>query len=69
MERSNIRRVVIHEPQGMNALALFDKVSSFHVDLIERRLNQDTLTPEQKIAVIDKIQKDLLGREKDGIIR
>ena len=66
MYQNRIRRIVIHEPD-MHALA--DKVSEFHRDIIERKLNQFGLSVEQKIAVIDKILDDLKSREVDGFIK
>ena len=68
MPRNRIRQIVIHEPdKGIHALP--DRVSEFHVDIIERRLNQSSLSTEQKVAVIDKILDALKSREVDGVIK
>lgn len=68
MPRNRIRQIVFHEPaEGIHALP--DKVSEFHVDIIERRLNQSDLSTEQKIAVVDKILDALKSREVDGVIK
>lgn len=69
MYQNRIRHIVIHEPDGGDRHALADKVSEFHRDIIERKLNQSALSVEQKIAVIDKILDDLKLREADGFIK
>lgn len=69
MYQNRIRNIVIHEPDGGDIHALADKVSEFHRDIIERKLNQSGLSVEQKIAIIDKILDALKSREIDGFIK
>lgn len=69
MYKNRIRNIVIHEPKSGDMHALADKVSAFHVDIIERRLRQSDLTAVQKIAVIDKIIENLKSREVNGFIK
>ena len=69
MYQNRIRNIVIHEPDGRDIHALADKVSEFHRDIIERKLNQSGLSVEQKSAVVDKILDDLKSREIDGFIK
>lgn len=69
MSKNRIGHIIVHEPDGGDVHALADKVSEFHRDIIERKLNQSGLSAEQKIAVIDKILDDLKSREVDGFIK
>lgn len=69
MYKNRIRSIVIHEPKSGDKRALADRINAFHVDIIERRLNQFNLTTEQKVAVIDKIMDTLKSREVGGIIK
>ena len=69
MYQNRIRHIVIHEPDDGDIHALADKVSEFHAEIIERKLNQSGLSVEQKIAVVDKILDDLKSREVDGFIK
>lgn len=69
MYKNRIRNVVIHEPESGDMYTLVDRVSAFHVDIIERRLRQSDLTAVQKIAVIDKIIENLKSREVNGFIK
>lgn len=69
MKKNKIQNVIIHIADNADIHALSDKVNAFHVDVIERRLNQSDLTTEQKIAVIDKIIENLKLREVNGFIK
>ena len=42
---------------------------TFHLEVVERRLNSSNLTTEEKITVIDKILDNLKSHELDGIIK
>lgn len=66
MKKNQIRHLVIHNAENTDHNALADKVSAFHVQVIERRLNQFPLTAEQKIVIIDKIIETLKSREAEG---
>lgn len=69
MGKNGIRNIVVHISDNADIHTLADRISEFHVDIIERRLNQSNLATEQKIAVIDKIIDDLKSREVAGIIK
>ncbi len=69
MRKNVIRNVVVHVADDADIHALADKVSEFHADIIERKLNQSNLTTAQKIAVIDKIIDDLKSREVNEFIK
>ena len=69
MRKNIVRNVIVHIADNADIHALADRVSEFHVDIIERKLNQSDLTTEQKIAVIDKILDNLKSREINGIIK
>lgn len=58
MRQSKIKRVVVHT-DGIDRAALAERVSTFHVDIIERYLKDTSLTNPQKIEVIDKILERL----------
>lgn len=66
MIRNTARSVIVHID---NMKALPNKINSFHLEMIERILNQSTLTLEQKLTVIDKIMADMQSREIDGVIK
>lgn len=69
MRKNSIRNVIVHVAENADIHTLADKVSEFHADIIERKLNQSDLTTEQKIAVIDKIIDALKSSEVNGIIK
>ncbi len=55
MRKSCAINIIIHPPDENNRQNLEKKVSRFHAEIIERRLNHSDLTAEQQAAVIDKI--------------
>lgn len=59
MKKNFVQDVIIHMDDTIDFYALANKVSKFHADIIERKLNQSNLTIEQRIAVVDKIIKNL----------
>ena len=69
MRKNVVQNVIVHIAEDADISALTDKISGFHVDLIEYRLNQSDLTVKQKIAVVDKILNNLKSREVNGIIK
>lgn len=69
MRKNTIQNVIVHIADNADIHALADRVNEFHLDIIERKLNQSDLSTEQKIAVIDKILDDLKSREINGIIK
>lgn len=67
MRKNKIQKIVLHiVPHDLPSL--YDKINAFHVEIIERRLNQSTLIIDQKITVIDLINENLKSREINGII-
>jgi len=68
MRKNHVRGIVIHLADNINTNALAERVSQFHADIIERRLQKSCLPSEQKIQIIDKITASLKLREADGII-
>lgn len=69
MKKNQIRRVIIHGADNLNFNSLSDKINEFHIEVIERRLNQLSLTKEQKNAVINRIIDNLKLREVNGVIK
>ncbi len=69
MKKNHVQSIIIHTPDNMDFHALSDKVNEFHAEVIERRLNRSNQTIEQKLAVIDKIIKNLKSRESGGVIK
>lgn len=69
MVNKQVRKIVIHlvEPPKSDT-SVPDKMNELHVEIIRRRLDQNNLTAEQKIAVIDQIIENLRSRETAGII-
>lgn len=53
----------------MDSHSLSNKINEFHVEVIERRLNNSNLSAKEKIAVIDRILENLKSRENEGIIK
>ena len=69
MKKNHVRGIVIHLADNTNTYALAERMSQFHADIIERRLQKSCLPTEQKIHIIDKITDSLKLREADGIIK
>ncbi|MDR2023845.1 MAG: hypothetical protein LBQ71_11535 [Hungatella sp.] len=69
MKKNYIQNVIIHTPDNMDFHSLSDKINEFHVEVVERKLNNSNLTVEEKIAVIDRILENLKSREHEGIIK
>ena len=69
MKKNCVQNVIIHVSDNVDFHALSDKITEFHFEVIERRLNSSNLTTEEKITVIDKILESLKSRELNGIIK
>lgn len=68
MRKNKIQNIVLHAvPHDLPSL--YDKINTFHVEIIERRLNQSALTIDQKITVIDLINENLKSMEINGTIQ
>jgi hypothetical protein len=67
MRKNHALNIIIHNADS-NPDFRPDIVNEFHVQVIERRLNQLPLTTAQKVIVIDKIIESLKKREINGII-
>lgn len=59
MGKNCVQRVVVHLDEQASGLSLSDKISQFHVDIIERRLASSGLSAEDQIAVIKRIMENL----------
>ena len=68
MRKNYVQRVMIHLPEDMDVHRLAGKVNRFHVEVIERRLNQADLPVEKKLEAVSRIQENLKRREVDGWI-
>ncbi len=69
MKKNCIQNIVIHVSDNMDSRSLSNKINEFHVEVIERRLNDSNLSAKEKIAVIDRILENLKSREHEGIIK
>lgn len=69
MRRNYVKKIVIHISHEHSLSSLADKVSQFHGDVIERRLNASNLPTQQKIMVIDQILEKVKLREQTRIIK
>lgn len=67
MKKNSAQDVIIHIDDNVNFYSLADKISEFHADSIERKLNQLNLTVEQKIVIVDKIIENL--KLKDELLK
>lgn len=67
MKKNSAQDVIIHIDDNINFYSLADKISEFHADSIERKLNQLNLTAEQKIVIVDKIIENL--KLKDELLK
>lgn len=62
MGKNRVQQVIIHA-QDADLRLISEQVSKFHVEMIERRLNQSQLTTAQKMDIIDKIVQILRERK------
>ncbi len=69
MKKNLVQNVLVHVSDKTDFHALADKVSEFHVTIIERRLAQSNLTAEQKIAVLDTIIANFKSKSTDKSIK
>ena len=69
MRENVVQNVIVHIADDTDIYTIADKISGFHVDIIEHRLNQSDLTVKQKIAIVDKILDNLKSREVNDIIK
>lgn len=67
MKKNFAQNVIIHTNDTVDFYTLANKVSKFHADIIERKLNQLNLTVEQKIVIVDKIIENL--KLKDELLK
>ena len=69
MINKQVRKIVTHlvkPPESDTSIP--DKINELHVEIIRRRLEQNNLTAEQKIVIIDQIIENLKSRETADII-
>ncbi|MBE5981217.1 MAG: hypothetical protein E7249_19145 [Paenibacillaceae bacterium] len=69
MKKNCIQNIIIHVPDNMDHHSLSNKINKFHVDVIERRLNDSNLSAKEKIAVIDRILESLKSRQHEDTIK
>ena len=69
MVNKQVREIIIHlvEPPESDT-SIPDKINELYVEMIRRRLDQNNLTAEQKIVIIDQIIENLKSRETANII-
>lgn len=69
MKKEHIKHIIIHKTPADSAV-LANKVSSFHAELIARRLNaMPKLSRQEKIEVIDAIIRNLKSRDERDFIK
>jgi hypothetical protein len=56
--------IVMHIPDGWPPAALAGRISAFHFECIERRIENMDLTPKQRIKVIEGIIRILQHQEQ-----
>lgn len=66
MGKNRVQQVIIHA-QDADLGLISEQVSKFHVEIIERRLNQSQLTTAQKMDVIDEIMQILRECKSPGL--
>ena len=64
MGKNRIRNVVIHVTEHTDRAALAEKVCKFHVAVIERRIHQSNLPPNQRILLLDRIIENCRASER-----
>lgn len=69
MKKNIVQNVVIHMPKNWDDRTAAQKINEFHSRLIEQRLREAGLPPEQKIAVINEIIRQMKCRETGGTPR
>lgn len=69
MQKNHVRRIIGHTPNQKETGCLISRVNEFHLEIIERRLNQSGLSVQQKVDIVDKILASLKAREVDGSIK
>ena len=63
MRKNHVQSVILHMPDEADLRALSDRVTEFHLAVIECRLGQSALTEPQQMAVIDHIIENIRRRE------
>ena len=69
MRKNRVHGIVVHLTDNADTHAITERMSQFHADIIERRLQKSYLPTKQKIQIIDKIIERLNTQEIDGIIK
>lgn len=69
MKKSKIQNIFVHIVESTSSNSLPDKINEFHMQVIERKLNELAITPAHKTIIIDKIIDNLKSRENQGIIQ
>lgn len=60
MKPNIARKVIVHGPTGESSSRLLAaRINAFHVEIIERRLNNSSLTTKQKVEIINTILESI----------
>lgn len=59
MKKPQIQKIIPHIVHRDDSGALSDRIADLHIQVIERYLRQTDLTTEQKVRVIDLIEKNM----------
>jgi len=68
VKKNLVRKIFIHT-NALDFHTLADKVNEFHVEIIERRLENSNFTKKQKLIIINRIIEELKSREVNHIIK
>ena len=55
MKKPQIRSIITHFVHDEKPQSLSERITDFHIQIIERRLNNLNVTTKQKLAIIDQI--------------
>lgn len=59
MRKNKIKNIMVHKVEPIDKQPLSHKISSFHAEIIERKLKQSGLSKKNKLEVLDKIINNL----------
>ena len=69
MSKKQISHVIIHRVHSPDRCTRTSKISQFHFDIIERRLEQSQFSNSEKIAIIDGVISNLHARQSNEFIQ
>jgi hypothetical protein len=68
MKKNLVHHVRVHVAKDADMDDLAEKISAFHVEMIERTLHQSDFTTEEKIAVVNQILAQIRTGKGSGTI-